>query len=109
MKIKSDFITNSSSAAFIVRIDYLTCKQRTDLDKMKSEDTGWQIIDSYPVIFGTTIIDNFDMEEYLKENGFPMKKIKFFHSNDKVRGEVYLKSVKTCDCEWHKMIRKSGL
>jgi hypothetical protein len=109
MKIKSDFITNSSSASFIVRIDYLTCKQRTELDKMRAKDTGWKILDEYPVIYGSTIIDNFDMEEYLKENGFPMKKIQFFRSNDRVKGEVYLKSLKTCDCEWHKQIMENRL
>jgi hypothetical protein len=104
MKIKSDFITNSSSASFIVRIDYLTCKQRTLLNDM--EDTGWRIIDTYPVMFGMTDMDNFDMEEYLKATGFPMKKIQFFYSNDKVKDEVYLKSMETCDCEWCELMRE---
>jgi hypothetical protein len=107
LKIKSDFITNSSSASFIVRIDYSTCKQRSLLNDM--EDTGWRIIDTYPVMFGSTDMDNFGMEDHLKENGFPMEKIEFFSSNDEVKGKVYLKSMKTCDCEWCTLMRESRL
>jgi len=80
-KIRTNFVSNSSSCSFIVSVHELTCKQANRLANYRVE--GWEIIYNYPVILGYTIIDNAGMKDLLKKRRFPVNKFKWYYSNDK--------------------------
>lgn len=75
MKIRQSFVSNSSSSSFIINLDKLTGKQVKMIENHADsiEDTAmyepWsiQVTDSH--VKGSTMMDNFDMEEYLAEIG----------------------------------------
>ena len=79
MKIRTGFVSNSSSASFVIKKDNLTEEQvKKILDYMKFEDKdGWDITETTNTIRGWTIIDNGDMDEYLEEIGIDWKEIEW--------------------------------
>lgn len=83
MKIRTNFVSNSSSSSFIIKKKDLTKEQ---IEKIKNHideaynyfskehieynwDKGdkWEITENEDEIKGETIIDNFDMEDFLNK------------------------------------------
>ena len=84
MKIRIDFITNSISSSFTIRKRNLSEKQiraiwnhsalgkKLDLEYC---DDGWKIAEVDGFITGETIMDNFDMTEFLDIIGVRARQI----------------------------------
>jgi hypothetical protein len=98
MKIKLDFITNSSSASFTISKQHLTEKQilmihshmelgimlagKTNKTLYAGRYDAWQITETDNTIMGDTSMDNFDMLWFLDEIGVNRDNIDLEHSND---------------------------
>lgn len=68
MKIRSGFVSNSSSSSFIVRKAYLS---EEEIEKIKdhaeiANGWPWRILEYGSVLVGYTSMDNFDMKEYIE-------------------------------------------
>jgi len=75
MKIRIGFVSNSSSASFV--IDKRTISQdqlnkilnHKDSDLEYADSDAWELEDGLNYLRGSTIIDNFDMRNFLKSIG----------------------------------------
>jgi len=72
MKIRIRFVSNSSSASFILDKKYLNAEQivaikkHGELPECHNNNDAWQIIEKEETIECSTSIDNFDLERYIK-------------------------------------------
>lgn len=95
MKIRRDFVTNSSSSSFVIGKANITAEQadlirnhmsvgkkmmkddpRVDLGWIEGIDT-WSISESDFTISGWTSMDNFNMHEFLKIIGVDLSKVEW--------------------------------
>ena len=88
MKIRYDYVTNSSSSSFVLAKNAITDEQKQkiyDYEKIApqvmSEDDyppeGWGITEDEYFIRGNTWIDNFNMCKFLTLIGVPQNAVEF--------------------------------
>jgi len=78
MKIRTGFVSNSSSASFIIKKYHLSEKQIDDIKKYLAEDNedGWQTDEDEHIIEGWTSMDNDAFGEWLdKQEGIDRRAI----------------------------------
>lgn len=87
MKVRFDFVTNSSSSSFVIAKSAITNEQKEKIFNYQDYapeimpdyylDDYWQIDEGEYFIHGYTIIDNFDMQRFLELIGVPSTAVKF--------------------------------
>jgi hypothetical protein len=79
MKIRKGFVSNSSSSSFVISKEFLSPYQIKMIFAHGREagDDAWTIEETDESISGDTIMDNFDMAEYLTNIGISNKFIKW--------------------------------
>lgn len=94
MKCRTGFVSNSSSASFVVKKKFLTEFQlkaiRNHFDfatqflrwdnKYLTKGEAWELTENDDEIFGGTGMDNFDMREFLEQINVSEKDYKFYEN-----------------------------
>ncbi|MEN6550062.1 MAG: hypothetical protein ABFE07_28805 [Armatimonadia bacterium] len=101
MKVRSGFVSNSSSASFVILKFNLTKRQlkqirsaqayarRVGMEYPEEFATGWQLREDENVLWGTTPMDNFGMAEFLTKIGVDWDYIGWEDSNDNDQRDLW--------------------
>lgn len=82
MKKRNGFVSNSSSASFIVSLDKITALQLVKLQQWCSEsDWSFHVDIEAGVATGETSMDNADIESFLEREGINRNPVKVSGSN----------------------------
>lgn len=101
MKIRSGFVSNSSSSSFIVNDKDITFEQRMMLEYACTFDiTGWTCERTYGSTIGYTDMDNFDMSDYMEKIGIPLDKVRWAEHNC----DLYLDGEIDLDDDYHNKV-----
>lgn len=81
MKIRTGFVSNSSSSSFVINKNYLSAEQIVLIKNHSEEglkfdipwaEDAWFIEETENYIKGNTFMDNFDMRRFLERIGVDM-------------------------------------
>ena len=80
MKTRKGFVSNSSSSSFVIKLKHITARQLIKIQKHRefenvSYNDEWSISIDNKHVYGSTSMDNFEMDEYLEEIGVKSKHI----------------------------------
>lgn len=77
MKIRTGFVSNSSSSSFTIRPEDLTVRQLQQIYDHADEagENAWSIHEDEKFVRGYTSMDNFDMRVYLRNIGIDRDKV----------------------------------
>ena len=84
MKIRSGFVSNSSSSSFTISLDDLTAMQLILIKNHSEEGSkygiaypmdSWNIYEEDHVLEGYTNMDNFDMKTFMERIGVDVSKV----------------------------------
>lgn len=77
MKIRSGFVSNSSSSSFVISKNDITYAEGQKLlNYENSSSESWSFYENDDTIGGFTIMDNNGLWEYLESINFPIDKIR---------------------------------
>lgn len=85
MKIRQGFVSNSSSSSFVINKECLSPKQIKQIYKHQTSGLDFALTDYWSItedeyrLYGSTIMDNFDMAEFLEIIGVNSKDIQWEH------------------------------
>ena len=82
MKVRTGFVSNSSSASFVISIGAITGEQMMALlnHATVAGKDAWEIIIENGLMTGKTSMDNFDMYAFMTQHGIDPQKARWFHS-----------------------------